>query len=178
MSQWTHMILLISLILLFFSILNLFLRSQTHVNIFQSQQTIYIRNEYIQEAKNSSPNVQDSEINSRQNILGTDSRSKSIFNRFEYVNPSNLFCNHLTSPENTLVIIVLSRALNLDYRQAIRATWGRNHHYTTTNITVHTVFFVGIDDSLESAIRIEQSLFNDIVEISKLNKIHICFLLI
>jgi hypothetical protein len=66
-----------------------------------------------------------------------------------------------------MIIIVLSHALNLDYRQAIRATWGRKGKYKSNNIFVQTIFFVGIDDSLQSAIRNEQSLFNDVIEISK-----------
>lgn len=168
MSQCIHIILIISLIFLLFSLLNLVQRSQKQqVNIFQLKQTIYIHNDYNDSKQNLSNSSQENQINYRRNILGTDSPLKSIFNRFEYINPSKLMCNQLKSPENSLIIIVLSRALNLDYRQAIRATWGRNHYYSRNNLTVHTIFFVGIDDSLESAIRIEQTLFNDIVEISE-----------
>jgi len=66
-----------------------------------------------------------------------------------------------------MIILVLSRGLNFDYRQAIRATWGRNGKYKKNNIYVQTIFFVGTDDSVQSAIRNEQAMFNDVVEIGK-----------
>jgi hypothetical protein len=69
-----------------------------------------------------------------------------------------------------MIMIVLSRGLNFDYRQAIRGTWGRNGKYLISNIYVQTIFFVGTDDTVQSAIRDEQAIFNDVIEIGTVFK--------
>lgn len=38
------------------------------------------------------------------------------------MNPPKLVCNNLENATNSMIIIVLSRALHLDYRHAIRNT--------------------------------------------------------
>lgn len=103
----------------------------------------------------------------RRQILDFNKTRPSMLHRFTYSNPSKSICTHLTDTEHLLIFIVLSRGLNFDYRQAIRTTWGRNGNYSTGRIHVQTIFFVGIDDSVQSSINDEQAIFNDVVEIGK-----------
>jgi len=170
-SFYTHIVLYISCILFIFSFFTFLIHLKIHFNPFQSKQTVLIHNDYpIQAAfpqTKHTKNYFTDDLSLRQKILGTNSKQRSIFNRFTYLNPPKLSCRNLKNPNNSMIIIVLSRALNLDYRQAIRATWGREGKYKSNNISVQTIFFVGIDDSLQSAIRNEQNLFNDVIEISK-----------
>jgi hypothetical protein len=94
----------------------------------------------------------------------------SMLDRLTFINPSKLICSHLLELEHTLLIVVLSRASNFDYRQAIRATWGRTGKYKASRIRIQTLFFVGTDDLVQTAIRHEQELFNDVIEIGKVTK--------
>ncbi|UJR33567.1 hypothetical protein I4U23_021005 [Adineta vaga] len=101
----------------------------------------------------------------RDKILHSNTKSSSMLNRFTFNNPSKPICNYPNDTEHFMVIVVLSRAINFDYRQVIRATWGRNGKYKTSKIHIQTVFFVGTDDNVQTAIRDEQAMFNDVVEI-------------
>lgn len=103
----------------------------------------------------------------RGQILGFNKTIPSMLDRFTYSNPLKSICTNLNDTEYLMIIIVLSRGLNFDYRQAIRATWGRNGKYSTSRIHIQTIFFVGIDDSVQSAIQDEQTIFNDVVEIGE-----------
>lgn len=103
----------------------------------------------------------------REKVLGFNRTSPSILQRFIFINPSKAVCTYSDDTEHFMVIVVLSRALNFDYRQAIRTTWGSNGKWPSRRTHVQTVFFVGIDDSVQSAIRAEQAIFNDVIEIGK-----------
>ena len=175
---YTHILLFFACISFFFSFSVLLSRIKIHFNTFQTKQTllIYDHNKspaiFLSTANRTkhfqtSTNAQIDDISLRQKVLGTNTTKNSLLNRFTFNNPSKIICNNLEDPNKSVILIVLSRALNLDYRQAIRATWGRSITYQSNNITVRTVFFVGTDDSIYSAIRAEQVIFNDIVEIGK-----------
>ena len=103
----------------------------------------------------------------RKNILRLNKTNLSMLDRFTFSNPPESICAKFNDTEHTMIIIVLSRALNFDYRLAIRATWGQNRKSPTSSIYIQTIFFVGIDDDLQSAIQDEQRLFNDVIEIGK-----------
>lgn len=103
----------------------------------------------------------------QEKILGSNKTSQSILHRFKFINPSKLICNYPNDTQNFMIILILSRGLNFDYRQVIRATWGRNGKYKKTHIHIKTVFFVGTDDSVQLALRTEQTMFNDVVEVGK-----------
>ena len=105
--------------------------------------------------------------NISEKILGSNERNSSIFNRFTFINPLKSICTNLQDTKHSMIIVVLSRGLNFDYRQAVRATWGRNRNYKSSNIYIQTVFFVGTADSVQLAIRNEQAMFNDVIEIGK-----------
>lgn len=91
----------------------------------------------------------------------------SILDRFTFSNPSKPICKSSTNAEQSLIFVILSRASNFDFRQAIRATWGRNGKLKRSRIHVQTIFFVGTNDGFQVPIRMEQELFNDVVEIGK-----------
>ena len=178
-SFYIHLVLLLACAVFFYSLVALLLRSQFHLNLFQMKKHFWIDDDdyliqtklfTLRETSNELANFSvrsNNELPLRRKILGTDSKMHSIFNRFEFINPPKSICTNLQDPNNSMIIIVHSRALNFDYRQAIRATWGRNGKYKSSDIFIQTIFFVGIDDSLQSAIRHEQILFNDVIEISK-----------
>jgi hypothetical protein len=177
-SFYTDIILLLACILFIFSLANLLIRLEINFDSFQSQQTFFIYNSYptpttlprirnVPKKLMSFTGQPTKDLSLRQKVLGTNSNNHSIFHRFEFINPPKSVCTNLQTLNNSMIIVVLSRTLNLDYRQAIRATWGRNEKYKSSNITIQTIFFVGVDDSLHSSIRNEQIIFNDIIEISK-----------
>ena len=91
----------------------------------------------------------------------------SLLGRFWFINPSRQICDSSKNSENVLILLVLSRAQNLDFRQTIRATWGRKGTYKNYDIRVQPIFFVGTDDRTQSSIRLEQTLFDDVVLIGK-----------
>ena len=156
------------------SFLTVLIRLENRFKTYQSNQTFGIHHYHKSQHKfSSTKNVskltveQINEISLRQKILGTNIKNHSIFNHFTFINPPKLNRTKLRNLNNSMIIVVLSRALNFDYRQVIRATWGRKDKYKSSNILIETIFFVGIDDSTESAVRNEQILFNDVVEIGK-----------
>jgi hypothetical protein len=172
-SLYIHIALLIASSLFLLSFLDLLIRLEVHFNTSQSKRTldqspaILLPIRYATKNFESSTNKQINEVSLRQKVLDKNTSKHSIFNRFKFINPVKPFCANLQDPNNSIILIVLSRALNFDYRQAIRTTWGRSENYKPNNISVKTIFFIGIDDSVDSAIRDEQAMFNDIVEISK-----------
>ena len=107
----------------------------------------------------------------REKTLGSRRTFRSVFDRFSFINPPKPVCTHPKDSNNFLIIIVLSRGLNFDYRQVIRATWGNNGQQKTSKIVVQTLFFVGTDDSVDLAIRSEQQMFNDVIEIGRLARL-------
>jgi hypothetical protein len=175
-SFYIHTVLVISCVVFAYSLVTFILRLENRYNLFQDKPTVLVYN-YDQTGlfslKNLSKHATDfpviptSEMYLRKQILGSNETNSSIFNRFTYINPSKSVCTHLNHTKNSLIIIVLSPALNFDYRQAIRATWGRNGKYKFSNIYIQTIFFVGTDDSVHLGIRNEQEIFNDVIEIGK-----------
>lgn len=91
----------------------------------------------------------------------------TILDRFSFVNPPLPVCKDTYGTDNFMIILVLSRSVNIDYRHVIRATWGAEGVHTTTSLHIKTIFFVGIDDASRSTIQLEQKMFNDVIEIGK-----------
>jgi hypothetical protein len=169
-SFYTHIALFISCVIFLFSFVSFIIRIQTHSDLFQSTQTLIIPNHQESQTTQitnltNTPDVQTDDIFLREKILGLNRTNQTVFDRFIFINSPKVTCNYVEDTQHFMVIIILSRALNFDYRQVIRATWGRNGKYKLSNIYVQTVFFVGTDDSVQSAIRNEQAIFNDVIEI-------------
>jgi hypothetical protein len=161
----------IASILFLLSFLTVLIRLENHLNAHQSNQTFDIHHYHRpQSAFSFTHNVtkltneQLNEISLRKKVLGTNVLTHSIFNHFIFINPNRMKFKNMN---NSMIIVVLSRTLNFDYRQAIRATWGRKDTYKSSSISIETIFFVGMDDSNELSIRNEQIIFNDLVQIGK-----------
>lgn len=182
-SFYTHIAVVISCIIFSFSLFLFIKRSQTHHYIYISTQTS--NNYYYHDSQNQIPivNIRNKKLSNRLNeqinekflrekVLGSNKTFQSILHRFTFINPPKTVCIYPKDTKNFLIILVLSRGLNFDYRQVIRATWGRNGKFKKNNIHVKTVFFVGTDDTVQLAIRDEQAMFNDVIEIGKKKKMH------
>lgn len=177
-SFYTHIGLLISCIIFLFSLFSLIKRLPTdhHLTYSSTRRSIHKKcdddhNNYTFTFENrnifNSLNDEQNENLLRKKVLGENKTSQSILHRLKFINPPKPICNYPKDTDNFLIILVLSRGLNFDFRQVIRATWGRNRIYKQNNIYVQTIFFVGIDDSVQYAVQDEQILFNDVVQIGK-----------
>jgi hypothetical protein len=176
---YAHIVLAISCITFILSFIVFINRIQTHHNLLQSDETIVIYNyddsqiqppsyDIINRNKNSdTSDEQTNEKLLREKVLGSNKTFNTILDRLTFINPPKLVCVYPKFTEHFMLILVLSRGLNFDYRQAIRATWGRNGKFKKSNISVKTIFFVGTDDTVQSAIRNEQAIFNDVIEIGE-----------
>jgi hypothetical protein len=177
-SFYTHVVLVISCVIFSFSFFSFVKRIQTSHHLFEStpisinykyQSEIsprYIRNKRLPDTSNEQTN--DKFL--REKVLGSNETLSSTLHRFTFINPPKRVCRHSDETKDVMIMIVLSRGLNFDYRQAIRGTWGRNGKYQISNIYVQTIFFVGTDDTVQSAIRDEQAIFNDVIEIGTVFK--------
>jgi len=175
---YTHIILVISCVIFSFSLFSFIKRIQTHHYIFQSTKISINYNNHDYQTQipaftirnKKLPDISNEQINEkflREKILGSNKTFHSILHRFTFINPPKTVCTYPKDTQHFMIIVVLSRGLNFDYRQAIRATWGRKEEYKQSTIYVQTIFFVGIDDSVQSAVRDEQAMFNDVIEIGK-----------
>jgi hypothetical protein len=163
-SFYTHVVLVVSCVIFSCSFISFVKRIQTTNYLTESS----INQPRIRALNNDDKNRFDEQTNDkllREKVLGSDKTLASILHRFTFLNPPKSVCSYSEDTEHLMIIIVLSRALNFDYRQAIRGTWGVNGEYEISRIHIQTIFFVGIDDSVRSAIRDEQTIFNDVIEI-------------
>ncbi len=67
---------------------------------------------------------------------------------------------------NILPIIVLSKAANVEVRDAIRRTWGLDQLYRNNTIQIKAFFLVGTDDYTIKRLRAEQMIFGDVIHVS------------
>ena len=173
LSTSIHIILIISCLIFSSSLYSSFFRIRTYYdyrareelkNELQYKNELYLtKNQRRQYANLLTAKTHENTL--RKTILGSDEKSQSTLHRFSFINPIKPICQYRNTTEDLLIILVLSRGLNFDYRQAIRGTWGQNNFYQEYNIRVQTIFFVGTDDTVQFAVRTEQTIFNDIVEI-------------
>ena len=86
---------------------------------------------------------------------------------FTYKISNKNFCRFNNSPD--VLIFVLSKSKSFESRQAIRRTWGNvdliNSLPSSENITIKLLFLVDIDESLLMKIQMEETLFNDLVQV-------------
>jgi hypothetical protein len=76
------------------------------------------------------------------------------------------YLNLESHSSNTIPIIVLSRASNIEVRDAIRRTWAFNQLYETNTIDLKVFFLVGTDDYTTKRIHAEQMIFDDVIHVS------------
>jgi hypothetical protein len=67
---------------------------------------------------------------------------------------------------NIIPILVLSKASNIEIRDAIRRTWGFDRFYRNDTIHVKIFFLVGVDDFTIKRIQSEQDIFPDVIQVS------------
>ncbi|CAF1416818.1 unnamed protein product [Didymodactylos carnosus] len=94
--------------------------------------------------------------------LAQQARKPSVFNIIQFTNPTHLVLNMFEAP--FVPIIVLSKAANVEVRDAIRRTWGFERLYNDT--LVKTFFLVGTDDFMIQRLKMEQLVFDDIIQVS------------
>ncbi|UJR27544.1 hypothetical protein I4U23_008826 [Adineta vaga] len=63
-------------------------------------------------------------------------------------------------------VMILSQASNIEVRDAIRRTWGFFRSYRKNNLRLKIFFLVGTDDRLKERIRMEQNVFDDVIQVS------------
>ncbi|CAF0938438.1 unnamed protein product [Rotaria sp. Silwood1] len=69
-------------------------------------------------------------------------------------------------PTNFIPIMILSKATNIEVRDAIRRTWGFYRSYRNDTLRMKVFFIVGIDDFMTQRIRTEQNVFDDVIQIA------------
>ncbi|CAF2504610.1 unnamed protein product [Rotaria sp. Silwood2] len=69
-------------------------------------------------------------------------------------------------PTNFVPIMVLSKAANIEVRDAIRRTWGFHRLYRNDTVRMKAFFIVGTDDFMTQRIVTEQNVFDDVIQIT------------
>ena len=100
-------------------------------------------------------------IETKFTFTALESSGKDIFSSIEFTNSPHFNSNAHSS--NTIPIIVLSKASQIEVRDAIRRTWAFNQNDT---IDIQVFFLVGTDDYTINRIRAEQKIFNDVIHVS------------
>ena len=106
-----------------------------------------------------------SNVNNARSSISESEKPKSILASIEFLNPLYMDVNS-TSSSTLVPIIVLSKASNMEQRDAIRRTWALDESYRNGTIKVKVIFLVGTDDYMIRRIRAEQTLFDDVVQVS------------
>ncbi|CAF0800232.1 unnamed protein product [Rotaria sordida] len=69
-------------------------------------------------------------------------------------------------PTNFIPIMILSKAANIEVRDAIRRTWGFYRSYRNDTLRMKVFFLVGTDDFMTHRILTEQNVFDDVIQIT------------
>lgn len=71
-----------------------------------------------------------------------------------------------TYPTDVIPIMVLSNASNIEVRDAIRRTWGFYRPYRNNTVRIKVFFIVGTDDFMTQRILMEQTVFDDVIQVT------------
>lgn len=86
---------------------------------------------------------------------------------FTYELSNGNFCSSNDPPD--ALIFVISKSVNFDIRTAIRRTWGNLVHLNSISKLAHLriklLFLLDIDETLLVSIKLEQSIYQDIVQV-------------
>ncbi|CAF4599783.1 unnamed protein product, partial [Didymodactylos carnosus] len=113
-------------------------------------------------SKSSSDKVFQAVDSATPSALVQQARKPSVINILQFKNPAHLVLNMFEAP--FVPIIVLSKAANVEVRDAIRRTWGFERLYNDT--LLKTFFLVGTDDFMTQRLEMEQLVFDDIIQVS------------
>lgn len=88
-----------------------------------------------------------------------------ILSSIKFINSPDFY--PATSSSSMIIpIIVLSKAWNIEIRDAIRRTWAFERFSDRHDIEIRVFFLVGYDDLSTERIRAEQRLFRDVIHVS------------
>ena len=90
--------------------------------------------------------------------------STNVIQSIEFLHSS--YTNLDYQCETVIPIIVISKASNVERREAIRRTWASETFFRNQTIQLKVFFLVGTDDFNIKRIYAEQILFNDIIHVS------------
>jgi len=94
-------------------------------------------------------------------------------NIFEYELINNQFCGKGDN-DIDLLIFITSKSRSYERRNAIRRTYGNLNnvfkyiHDTSSRLDVRILFLINIDEYQMKSILLEQKIFNDIVQVTKI----------
>jgi hypothetical protein len=91
-------------------------------------------------------------------------KPNSVLSSIEFLNPPYLTLE-VESP-NIIPILVLSKASNIEVRDAIRRTWAFDQSYGNDTLQTKIFFLIGVDDFIIQRTRTEQILFDDVIQVS------------
>jgi hypothetical protein len=91
-------------------------------------------------------------------------KSKNFLSSIEFFNSP--FLDLSTGSAIIIPILVLSKASNIEIRDAIRRTWASDGLYANDTKQFKVFFLVGVDDFMLRRIRTEQILFDDVIQVS------------
>ena len=69
-------------------------------------------------------------------------------------------------PVNFIPIMVISKAVNIEVRDAIRRTWGFYRQYRNNTLRIKILFIIGTDDFMSQRIIMEQNVFDDVIQVT------------
>jgi hypothetical protein len=90
--------------------------------------------------------------------------SQGVMTAIEFTNSPYLVFSSF--PSSFIPIMVLSKASNIEVRDAIRRTWGFYRSYRDGALRIKIFFLVGTDDFMTQRIRMEQVVFDDVIQVT------------
>ena len=69
-------------------------------------------------------------------------------------------------PDDVVPIMVLSKAVSIEVRDAVRRTWGFDRAYCNNTLRIKIFFLVGTDDFMTQRIHMEQIVFDDVIHVN------------
>ena len=94
-----------------------------------------------------------------------ESKDKGFLSTIGFINSPYLNLEPIRS-SNVLILMILSKATNIEVRDAIRRTWGFNRQYRNDETRIRLFFVVGTEDLMIQRIQMEQIVFDDIIQVT------------
>jgi hypothetical protein len=91
-------------------------------------------------------------------------RSEGVLSTLEFSNSPFLAFELI--PANFVPVMVISKASNIEVRDAIRRTWGFYRQYRNNTLRIKILFIIGTDDFMTQRIIMEQNVFDDVIQVT------------
>ena len=95
----------------------------------------------------------------------TEPKEEGFLSNIEFSNSPYLSIESLKA-HHAIPIMVLSKAVSIEVRDAIRRTWGFNRRYLNDTLQLKVLFLVGTDDFMTQRTRMEQVVFDDVIQVN------------